>query len=277
MAGMEATVVMLGPPGSGKGTQAARLRDGLGYEVLSTGELLRRARAAGTELGRRAGEYMDRGELVPDELVVTLIEDAIHRLGERRIVFDGFPRTVAQARALDRALAARGRRVDAAILIDIPDDEVVRPNPLAPPGALGRHARHSPRTAARLSRPDRAARRPLRGASAAATRRRRPPDRFRRARGPRRVDAGAAARAPRGWPPARARQLPVLVRRCRRADASGVGTRRVLLAALTVLLAGMASPAAAQVEFRKDRLAQPRGQTPPVERLLVQFRQDTSE
>ena len=169
-AGMETTVVMLGPPGSGKGTQAARLRDGLGYEVLSTGELLRSARAAGTELGRRAGEYMDRGELVPDELVVTVLEDAIHRLGERRIIFDGFPRTVAQARALDRALAARGRRVNAAILIDIPDDEVVRPDPLAPPGALGQHAWRSPRTAARLSRPDRAARHPLRGPSAAATR-----------------------------------------------------------------------------------------------------------
>jgi adenylate kinase len=126
MAGMDSTVVILGPPGSGKGTQAARLRDGLGYGVLSTGELLRTARAAGTELGRRAGEYMDRGELVPDELVVAVIEDAIHRLGERPIVFDGFPRTVAQARALDHALAGRDRRVDAAILIDITDDEVVR-------------------------------------------------------------------------------------------------------------------------------------------------------
>jgi adenylate kinase len=123
---MEATVVILGPPGSGKGTQAARLRDGLGYELLSTGALLRRARAAGTELGRRAGEYMDRGALVPDELVVAVIADAVRSLGERPIIFDGFPRTVAQARALDRALAGRGRRVDAAILIDIPDDEVVR-------------------------------------------------------------------------------------------------------------------------------------------------------
>src|SRR5687767_5071035 len=123
---MDTTVVMLGPPASGKGTQASRLHDGLGYEALSTGELLRAARATGTELGRRAGESMDRGELVADELVVGVIEDALHRLGERPIVFDGFPRTVAQARALDRALAGRHRSVDAAILIDIPDDEVVR-------------------------------------------------------------------------------------------------------------------------------------------------------
>jgi len=123
---MDATVVMLGPPGSGKGTQAARLRDRLGYEVLSTGELLRRARAAVTELGRRAAEYMDRGDLVPDELVVAVIGDAIDSVDERPIIFDGFPRTIVQARALDRALARRGRRVDCAILIDVPDDEVER-------------------------------------------------------------------------------------------------------------------------------------------------------
>ena len=123
---MDATVVIFGPPGCGKGTQAARLRAGMGYEVLSTGELLRGARAAATELGRRAAEYMDSGALVPDELVVAVIGGAIRSLGERPIIFDGFPRTVAQARALDHALAGRGRRVDAAILIDVPDDEVVR-------------------------------------------------------------------------------------------------------------------------------------------------------
>jgi adenylate kinase len=123
---MHAILVILGPPGSGKGTQAARLRDELGYEVFSTGELLRAARVDGTELGGRAGEYMDRGALVPDDLVVAVIGAAIRGLGERPIIFDGFPRTVAQARALDDALAGHGKRVDAAILIDIPDDEVVR-------------------------------------------------------------------------------------------------------------------------------------------------------
>jgi len=129
---MDATVVMLGPPGSGKGTQAARLREGLGYEVLSTGELLRGARAAGSELGRRAAEYMDRGALVPDEVVIPLVGEAVRGVGERPIVLDGFPRTVTQARALDHALAGHDRRVDAVILIDIPDEEVVR-------RILGRH------------------------------------------------------------------------------------------------------------------------------------------
>jgi adenylate kinase len=121
---MPAIVILLGPPGSGKGTQAARLRDRLGFEVLSTGELLRQARAAGSEQGRRAGEYMDRGELVPDELIAAAIEQAIDDLGRKPIVLDGFPRTLTQARALDRALGTR--RLDSVVLIDIPDEEVVR-------------------------------------------------------------------------------------------------------------------------------------------------------
>ena len=121
---MAATVTLLGPPGSGKGTQATRLRDGLGFEVLSTGDLLRTAREAGSDLGRSAGGYMDRGELVPDDMIVATVEDAIRRRADRPVVLDGFPRTVSQARALDRDLASR--RLDAAILIDVPDDEVVR-------------------------------------------------------------------------------------------------------------------------------------------------------
>lgn len=114
---MEPAITLLGPPGSGKGTQAERLRDELGYTWLSTGELLRDARAKGTELGRRAGEYMDRGELVPDEVIVDLIETALAELGDRPILLDGFPRTVAQAEAL-------GRDLDLAILVDVPDDVV---------------------------------------------------------------------------------------------------------------------------------------------------------
>jgi adenylate kinase len=121
---MVGTLILLGPPGSGKGTQAARLRDALGFEVLSTGELLRAARAAGSAPGLRAAEYMDRGDLVPDELVVTAIERTIEGLGEQPVLLDGFPRTVPQAVALERALGARG--VDAVVLIDIPDEEVVR-------------------------------------------------------------------------------------------------------------------------------------------------------
>ena len=121
---MTATVTLLGPPGSGKGTQATRLRDRLGFEVLSTGDLLRAARDAGSDLGRSAAEFMDRGELVPDDLIVATVEDAIRRRGDRPIVLDGFPRTVSQARALDRDLASR--RLDSAILIDVSDDAVVQ-------------------------------------------------------------------------------------------------------------------------------------------------------
>jgi adenylate kinase len=118
------TVTLLGPPGSGKGTQATRLRDRLGFEVLSTGDLLRRARDADSDLGRAAAGFMDRGELVPDDLIIAAIGGAIENRGDRPIVLDGFPRNVSQALALDQALGSRG--LDCAILIDVPDDEVVR-------------------------------------------------------------------------------------------------------------------------------------------------------
>ena len=118
-------VTLLGPPGSGKGTQAQRLRDELGFTWLSTGDLLREARADGSDLGRRAGDYMDRGELVPDDVIVDVIDAALAELGDRPILLDGFPRTVAQAEAL-------GRDLDAAVLIDVPDDVVAE-------RILGRH------------------------------------------------------------------------------------------------------------------------------------------
>ena len=123
---MEPTVALLGPPGSGKGTQAARLRDDLGFVPLSTGDLLREARVAGTDLGACASEFMDRGDLVPDELIVAMVREAIERLDGGPILLDGFPRTVAQADALAGALAARGRELTTAILIDVPDETVVR-------------------------------------------------------------------------------------------------------------------------------------------------------
>jgi adenylate kinase len=122
---MEPIVALLGPPGSGKGTQAARLRDEAGFATVATGDLLREARQAGTELGRRAAEYMDRGELVTDDLIVALVRDAIARLDGTPILLDGFPRTVAQADALVDALEDRGRTLTAAVLIDVPDDVVV--------------------------------------------------------------------------------------------------------------------------------------------------------
>jgi adenylate kinase len=106
-------IVLIGPPGAGKGTQAKRLVDHLGVPHLSTGELLREALAAGTPPGKEAARYMDRGQLVPDPLVLALVAD---RLQEPRFaqgcLFDGFPRTLAQARALDDLLARRRTPLD---------------------------------------------------------------------------------------------------------------------------------------------------------------------
>jgi adenylate kinase len=113
---MDQRVVMLGPPGSGKGTQAEPLAAERGLAYVSTGELLRRT-------GGEARAYMDRGELVPDELVVGLVGDA---LGHEGYVLDGFPRTVAQAETLDAELERAGRELPRAILLHVPDEEVVR-------------------------------------------------------------------------------------------------------------------------------------------------------
>ena len=121
---MADVVILLGPPGSGKGTQAERLRDRLGFTWLSTGELLREAREEGSEIGRRAGEYMDRGSLVPDEVIDGVVRDAIARLDGEPVLLDGFPRTIQQADDLDAALGDRGRSVRHALLIDVPDDVV---------------------------------------------------------------------------------------------------------------------------------------------------------
>jgi adenylate kinase len=122
---MPPAVVLLGPPGSGKGTQAARLEERRGFVALSTGDLLREARKADSEVGRRAAEYMDRGDLVPDEVMVQIVRDAIADLDDKPILLDGFPRTVAQADALKQELDDRGRELTDAVLIDVPDDEVV--------------------------------------------------------------------------------------------------------------------------------------------------------
>jgi adenylate kinase len=122
---MARTLVLFGPPGSGKGTQATRLSDDLGYRHLATGDLLREARAAGTELGQRAGEYMDRGDLVPDDVIVAMVRDAIARAGGEPVVLDGFPRSVAQADALEGGLDRAGRELTGAVLIDVPDAVVI--------------------------------------------------------------------------------------------------------------------------------------------------------
>jgi len=113
-------VIFLGPPGAGKGTQAKILESEFGYRQLSTGDLLRAHRAQGTELGKTAQGYMDRGELVPDELIIKMVEG---ELSSGNVLFDGFPRTVAQAEALDALLEKLGRRA-MAVHFDI-DDELL--------------------------------------------------------------------------------------------------------------------------------------------------------
>jgi adenylate kinase len=123
----ELNLILLGPPGAGKGTQAERLVDDFDLPYFATGDILRAAVAEGTELGREAKEYMDRGDLVPDELIVGVIMERIDTPeAADGFLLDGFPRTVPQADALDAALAERGRRLTAVLLIDTPDDEVVR-------------------------------------------------------------------------------------------------------------------------------------------------------
>ena len=120
---MASTIVLLGPPGSGKGTQAEHLRDD-GWLTLSTGDLLREARSQGTELGGKASDYMDRGDLVPDDLIVALIGDELDGRDDESIILDGFPRTVAQADALADALEPHGRELSSVVLIDVPDEVV---------------------------------------------------------------------------------------------------------------------------------------------------------
>lgn len=115
-------VVLLGSPGVGKGTQGARLSRVLGWAHISTGDLLRAALRQGTALGLEAREYMDAGELVPDAVIVDLVREHLVDLGpERGIVFDGFPRTVAQAEALNEVLAAEGRTVNCVALLEADD------------------------------------------------------------------------------------------------------------------------------------------------------------
>jgi adenylate kinase len=120
-------LILLGPPGAGKGTQAERLREDFGLPHISTGDILRAQVAEGTDLGREAQRYMDAGELVPDELIVKMIIERINA-GDARdgFLLDGFPRNDRQADALDEALVGFDRRLSAALLIDVPDEEVVR-------------------------------------------------------------------------------------------------------------------------------------------------------
>jgi len=123
----ELNLVLLGPPGSGKGTQGERLNEDLRLPYYATGDILRAAVREETELGRTAKEYMDRGDLVPDEVIVGVIAERIDSSEALDgFILDGFPRTTPQAEALDAKLSELGRGVTAVLLIDVSDDEVVR-------------------------------------------------------------------------------------------------------------------------------------------------------
>jgi adenylate kinase len=116
-------LMLLGPPAAGKGTQAARLSSELGLAHLSPGDILRGHREAGDELGRRAADYIDRGELVPDELVNEMMLGVLK--GKEGFVLDGYPRNVAQAETLSRNLEARGEGLTAVLLIEVPEDVAI--------------------------------------------------------------------------------------------------------------------------------------------------------
>ncbi len=119
--------VFLGPPGSGKGTQAKKVCEKLNILHLSTGDVLREAVKNGTELGKKARAFMEAGDLVPDGLIVGIIEDKLKSGAlDNGFVLDGFPRTVPQAEALKNMFVANSKKIDSAILLDVPDEEVVQ-------------------------------------------------------------------------------------------------------------------------------------------------------
>ena len=123
----ELNLVLLGPPGSGKGTQGERLNEDLRLPYYATGDILRAAVREGTDIGKEAKAFMDRGDLVPDEVIVGVIAERIDSEEARDgFILDGFPRTTPQAEALDAKLGELGRAVTAVLLIDVADDEVVR-------------------------------------------------------------------------------------------------------------------------------------------------------
>lgn len=121
---MTVNIILLGPPGAGKGTQARRLIEDRGLVQLSTGDMLRAARSSGTEMGARVAQVMDRGELVTDEIVIGLIREKLES-GGNGFIFDGFPRTLAQADALETLMSEQGQKIDAVIEMNVDDAALV--------------------------------------------------------------------------------------------------------------------------------------------------------
>ncbi|TDL77663.1 adenylate kinase [Palleronia sediminis] len=119
-------IILLGPPGAGKGTQARRLVEERGMTQLSTGDMLRESRGSGTDMGKRVAEVMDRGELVTDEIVIGLIEEKLAARTGGGFIFDGFPRTLAQADALNDLLDRYGQKLDAVIEMQVDDAALVQ-------------------------------------------------------------------------------------------------------------------------------------------------------
>jgi adenylate kinase len=123
----ELNLILLGPPGSGKGTQGERLQEDFRLPYYATGDILRAAVKEGTEVGQQAQEYMDRGDLVPDEVIIGVIAERLQE-GEASdgFILDGFPRTVPQAEALDAKMSELRREMTAVILIEVPEEEILR-------------------------------------------------------------------------------------------------------------------------------------------------------
>jgi adenylate kinase len=146
----ELDLILLGPPGAGKGTQAANLVEDFDLPYIATGDILRAAMKEGTELGKNAKRYVDAGDLVPDDVIVAVVAERLHEDDTRDgFILDGFPRTIPQAEALDERLDEMGRRITAVLLIEAPDDELVNRisgRRICPQGHVYHVENHPPKT-----------------------------------------------------------------------------------------------------------------------------------